>query len=102
VTGPEPSREDLLDALAAVLEALNIPHPATVGDSKAHARILGERTRHAVVMLSSILEPDRYSDVPWSTAYLRDRLAEHPADGYKTWQQRTAELEAACKNGSAS
>jgi hypothetical protein len=28
-------------------------------------------------------------------AYLRARLAEHPAQGYKTWDERTAELEAA-------
>jgi hypothetical protein len=28
-------------------------------------------------------------------AYLRERLAEHPAEGYKTWDERVAELDAA-------
>jgi hypothetical protein len=30
-------------------------------------------------------------------AYLRERLAEHPAEGYKTWDERVIELEAARK-----
>ncbi|MGH3263111.1 MAG: hypothetical protein ACRDNS_14060 [Trebonia sp.] len=100
-SGAESPRENLLEALRAVREALDIPRPATVGDGEAHDRILEERVMHAVVMLRSILELDRHPDVPWSTAYLRDRLAEHPAEGYKTWQQRTAELEAARKSGGA-
>jgi hypothetical protein len=75
----DPSRDDLLDALQAVRDALDIPHPATVGDGEADHRILKERVMHAVVMLKSIPEPDGFPDVPWSTAYLRDRLAEHRA-----------------------
>jgi hypothetical protein len=35
------------------------------------------------------------ADVPWSVAYLRARLAEHPAEGYKTWDERMVELDAA-------
>lgn len=101
MSGADSPRNDLLDALRAVREALDIPHPATVGDGETHDRILQERVRHAVVMLRSVLEPDRHPDVPWSTAYLRDRLAEHPAEGYKTWQQLTAELEGARKSGGA-
>lgn len=73
--------------------------PATAGDGETHDRILKERVMHVVVMLRSVLTPDRYPDVPWSTAYLRERLAEHPAEGDKTWQQRTAELEAVRKRG---
>lgn len=46
-------------------------------------------------MLGSILNGKSYTDVAWSTAYLRERLAEHPAEGYKTWEERLAELEAA-------
>lgn len=101
MSAADPSRDDLLDALRAVLEALDIPHPATVGDAEVHDRILLERVMHAVVMLRGVLEPDRCPDVPWSTAYLRERLAEHPAQGYKTWQQQAAELEAARKSGGA-
>lgn len=80
----------LLDALRAVLEALDIPNPATLGDEEAHSRALKDRVRHTVVMLRSVLGPERSAGVPWSTAYLRERLAEHPPTGYKTWQQLVA------------
>lgn len=101
MSAAELSRDGLLDALRAICEALDIPHPATVGDGEVHDRILMERVMHTVVMLRSVLEPDRSPDVAWSTAYLRGRLAEHPPVGYKTWQQQTAELEAARKSGGA-
>jgi len=48
-------------------------------------------------MLQGILGRDPIADVAWSTAYLRERLAEHPATGYKTWVERVAELDAAKK-----
>lgn len=54
----------------------------------------------AVVMLQSILDGDHpIPDAAWSVAYLRARLAEHPATGYKTWDERMAELDAAAKTG---
>ena len=34
-------------------------------------------------------------DVAWSAAYLRARLAEHPAGGYVTWAQGVTRREAA-------
>jgi hypothetical protein len=84
------------EALEAVLEALDIPHAATVGDEEKRTAILVERIGHTVVMLNSILRAEHPApDVPWSVAYLRARLAEHPAVGYKRWAQRTAELDAA-------
>ena len=84
------------DALTAVLEALNIPHAATVGEDETRTKILLDRARHTVIMLESILDGSHpQPDVPWAVAYLRTRLAEHPAEGYRTWQQRTAELDAA-------
>jgi hypothetical protein len=86
---------ELLDALTAVREALDIPHAATVGDDETRAKILDQRTGHAVAMLRGILDRDPVADIPWSVAYLRERLAEHPASGYKTWDERVAELEAA-------
>lgn len=86
---------DDLDALQAVREAIDIPHAATAGDQETRDAILINRVMHAVVMLGSILNGKSYTDVAWSTAYLRERLAEHPAEGYKTWEERLAELEAA-------
>ena len=68
------------DALRAVLEALDVPHAATVGDDETRAKILLERVGHAVVMLNSILHDEHPApDAAWSVGYLRDRLAEHPA-----------------------
>jgi hypothetical protein len=97
VSAPEPTREQLLDALRAVREAIGIPNGATVGDQETRDKILGERLIHTVVMLQNILDEDdgRTVDVPWAVEYLRARLAEHPAEGYKTWAERMAEMEAA-------
>ncbi|MFF5008027.1 hypothetical protein ACFY3G_35000 [Streptomyces phaeochromogenes] len=74
---PEPTR----DLLAAVLEALGIPHPATFGDSERHGEILTERASHAVIALKGVL--DHGDDPGWSADYLRARLVEHPPTGYR-------------------
>jgi hypothetical protein len=95
------SRDELLDALQAVREAIAIPQPATVGDGEVHDRILGERVMHARVMLDSVLRGDSYAGVAWNVEYLREQLAKHPAEGYKNWDERVAELEAALKDGGA-
>lgn len=97
---PGPAR----DALEAVREALDIPYAATAGDEEIRAKILDERLRHAAVMLGSILDTDPagHPDVPWSVAYLRGQLAKHPAEGYKTWDERMAELDAARAAGGQS
>lgn len=90
-----PDAAELLDALAAVREALAIPHAGTVGDDEIRAKILDERTGHTVAMLTAIfdrVEAGRDPDIPWSTTYLRARLADYPATGYKTWDERMAEL----------
>lgn len=91
----QPTREDLFAALLAVRESIDIPHAATVGEQEIRDRILIERSGHAVAMLNSILSGKGWLDVPWDVAYLRARLAEHPATGYKTWDERVTELEAA-------
>lgn len=70
------------DFLAAVLEALDIPHPATVGDSEQHAAVLADRVMHAAIALRSTLD-GHPCDIEWTTAYLRERLAEHPPTGYR-------------------
>ena len=65
----------IVDALAAVREALDIPHAATVGDDETRAKILDHRLGHAVAMLQSILDRDPIADIPWSAG-----LWEWPCD----------------------
>ncbi|MFM9595785.1 hypothetical protein ACKI1O_41180 [Streptomyces scabiei] len=69
--------------LAAVLEALDIPAPATVGDSETHREILAHRVMDAVAALRGVL--DQGDDPGWSADYLKARLVEKPATGYRTW-----------------
>lgn len=69
------------DLLTAILEALAIPYPATVGDSEVHDRILLDRVMDARVALEGVLQ--RGDDAGWSADYLRARLAEKPATGYR-------------------
>jgi hypothetical protein len=77
------------DALAAVLEALDIPLAATVGDEEKRAGILGERVMHAVLALKELAGPVR--DPGWTVAHLREQLAAHPAEGYRTWDEAVAD-----------
>ncbi|WP_406171191.1 hypothetical protein [Streptomyces sp. NBC_00996] len=95
-TVPTPARPDepLRELLAAVLEALDIPHPATVGDSEAHDRILIDRVMHAKIALHSVLTDDCPLGVNWNVQYLRERLAEHPPTGYVAYDQARASLAA--------
>ncbi|MFI1470618.1 hypothetical protein [Streptomyces wuyuanensis] len=71
--------------LTAVLEAIDIPHPATIGDGEVHDRVLNDRAMHAAIALRSVLADKPLMDVEWITAYLRERLAEHPPTGYRHW-----------------
>jgi hypothetical protein len=82
--------DDVRDLLAAVLEALDIPHPATVGGTEAHDRILNDRVMHAAIALRSVLDDKPLMDTEWTTAYLRERLAEHPPTGYVTVNEARA------------
>lgn len=72
--------------LAAVLEALDIPSPATVGDGEVYERILLNRVLDVRVALQGVLQ--RGDDPGWSADYLRARLAEKPATGYRAWGER--------------
>lgn len=83
---------DVRALLAAVLEALDIPHPATVGHTEVYDQVRNERATHAVVALRSVLDDKPLMGIEWTTAYLRERLAEHPATGYVTVGQAHAAL----------
>lgn len=81
--------DPIRDFLAAVLEALDIPHPATVGDAEVHDRILVDRAMHAVIALRNVAAGEQPLGVEWTTAYLREQLAKTPATGYRTWGEPT-------------
>lgn len=89
----ESDTRPLLDALTAVREALDIPHAATVGDDETRAKILDQRLSLTVIMLRGILERPTTGAIPWSVGYLREQLAKHPAQGYKTWAEAVAEMD---------
>lgn len=87
---PEPVR----DLLTAVLEAIDLPHPATVGDTEAHDRLLNTRASHARIMLRSVLDDGPVLGLDWHAAYLREQLAKHPVAGYVTAEQAHERLDA--------
>ncbi|MGW3200686.1 hypothetical protein ACWDBD_40205 [Streptomyces sp. NPDC001118] len=72
------------DLLKAVLEAIAIPYPATVGDSEVHDRILADRVMDARVALEGVLH--RGDDPGWSADYLRSRMVEKPPTGYRAYR----------------
>lgn len=74
------------ELLKAILEALDIPSPATVGDGEVHDRILLERVMHVKTALRSELEGHPIG-IEWTTEYLRERLADCPPVGYRPWGQ---------------
>jgi hypothetical protein len=84
------STSDLRELLAAVLEAIDLPHPATVGGQPVHRELLATRVMHASIALREVLTDGVGSgaDPAWQAAYLRRKLAEHPADGYQHWSGR--------------
>ncbi|MEU5769818.1 hypothetical protein ABZ782_28275 [Streptomyces asoensis] len=92
MTAPLP--DDVRDLLAAVLEAIDLPHPATTGGSEVHDRLLATRTVHARIALRALLDPGPDLGPAWTAKYLRERLAEHPVTGYVTADQAHAALEA--------
>jgi hypothetical protein len=86
---PEPVR----DLLTAVFEAIDLPHPATVGGQDAHDRLLSTRVVHARIALRDILGNGPHLGPAWTAQYLRERLAEHPITGYVTVDQAHAALD---------
>lgn len=92
----DPIPEPVRDLLAAVLEAIDLPHPATTGGSEAHDRLMAARVVHARIALRTVLLDDDVINLgpAWTAQYLRERLAEHPVTGYVTVDQAHAALDA--------
>lgn len=87
--------EPVRDLLTAVLEALDLPHPASVGGTEAHDQLLATRASHARIALRSVLDDNGTGMGPaWDAQYLRERLAEHPITGYVTADQAHERLDA--------
>ncbi|MEU5094928.1 hypothetical protein [Streptomyces sp. NPDC020996] len=85
--------EDFRDLLAAVLEAIDLPHPATIGGEAAHDRLLAARVMHARITLRNLLDDGPDLGAAWAATYLRERLAEHPVAGYVTVDHAQAALD---------
>ena len=90
----DPISAPVRDLLTAVLEALDLPHPATVGDTEVHDRLLNTRAVHARIALRSLLDDGPDLGPAWNAAYLREQLAKHPVTGYVTAEQAHAALDA--------
>lgn len=89
---PEPTLDEpVRGLLAAILDALDIPHPATVGDSETHDRLLNDRAMHAAIALRSVLADKPLMSIEWTAAYLREQLLKHPPTGYRHWGAERAE-----------
>ncbi|MEV6803163.1 hypothetical protein [Streptomyces sp. NPDC051132] len=88
---PDPVRA----LLTAVLEAIDLPHPATTAGVEVHDRLLAARVMWARVALRSALGFDGpVVSLTWDAQFLRERLAEHPITGYVTATQADAALNA--------
>lgn len=88
MSDPTPREAALADLLAAIREGIDIPHAATMGDEQTRDQILRRRIMHVSVALEvSLAQGAGVNRVTWSTAYLRERLADHPPVGYVTSEQ---------------
>jgi hypothetical protein len=79
---------DYRGALEAVLDAIDLPMPATIGDSEAFQKLLTVRVMYAVIHGRAALQPDLDYDPAGTTAEynagrLRDIAATLPVN-YKT------------------
>jgi hypothetical protein len=74
--------------LESVLEAIDLPAPATEGDYDAYARLLVDRVLDAVVFLTGVLADPLAGTVEddWNVAYLRRQLAKKPPTTYRHYR----------------
>lgn len=89
--------EPVTRLLAAVLEAIDLPHPATDSGTEAHDRLLNTRVMHARIALRTVLDSEEgviNLGPAWTAQYLREQLAKHPITGYVTADQAHERLDA--------
>jgi hypothetical protein len=80
------------DLLAAILEGLDIPHPATAGDTDRYRQVLEDRAMYVRVAIRCVLlQADTPQDIAENTADLRERLAAVPTNSYRPWVPRTGD-----------
>lgn len=77
-----PNHPDVRALLGVVLEAIDLPFPATIGDREVRDRLLAERAMLAVTVARAALA-ENPANIDWNVDYLRTQLAEHPATGYQ-------------------
>lgn len=77
--------------IALVLEALDIPSAATVGDDETRQKILDRRLLSTVVTLRSLVA--EAPNLDWALDWLRMDLARSPAAGYVTSEQARKAVE---------
>ncbi|GAA4911091.1 hypothetical protein [Streptomonospora salina] len=83
VEGSEPTAEEYRRTLAAVLEAIDIPFGATVGDEQRRNELVSRRAIQTAVHLRAVLDASDPRDRAVTLAHLRDRLGDYPVD-YRT------------------
>ncbi|MEU1791471.1 hypothetical protein ABZ553_37485 [Streptomyces sparsogenes] len=81
--GPLP--DHVVALLGAVVEALDIPAPATYRDREQYREVLDQRALWVIVALKSVLLDPTGFAAEWMVTYLRERLAEHPPTTYRAW-----------------
>ncbi|GAB2820688.1 hypothetical protein GCM10022221_18280 [Actinocorallia aurea] len=69
-------------ALALLLAALDIPHPATGGDEDNRRRVLADRAMHTAIFLRGYLAESMEGMRDVHLDYFAARLAEHPPTTY--------------------
>lgn len=82
--------DDIRALLDSVLEAIDIPFPATGADLDKFYALLDERTRLAVLTARGALAEDP-ADIAWNADYLRRKLTEHPATGYRPYNNEVSQ-----------
>lgn len=81
MTAPLDDAAGLTELLAAVHEALSVPHASTAGGQAVRDAIVVQRAGHAMIALSGVLDGDGAPPLWWA-AWLREHTAALPADGY--------------------
>ncbi|MBU5946779.1 hypothetical protein [Streptomyces sp. PAM3C] len=78
------------DLLLAILEAIDLPHPATTGGAQVHDRLLAGRVVLVKTAISNILDEDH--GPTWAASRLREMLVDVPVTGYVTTEQADAAI----------